>query len=629
MSNPDNWTPQQASALYNIAHWGEGYFDVNQAGHLSVRPRRKGAELDLFKLVGEIENTGLPLPVLVRFSDILHDRVDVLCEAFAGAMRDSRYAGRYTAVYPIKVNQQRAVVEEILRLGNGRVGLEAGSKPELMAVLGLAPDGGVIVCNGYKDRAYIRLALIGRQLGHRVYIVVEKLSELARVLREADDLGVAPLIGLRVRLASIAGGKWQNTGGEKSKFGLSAAQVLQAVEQLKAAGRLDILKMVHFHLGSQVANVRDIQRGMREAARYYAELRRLGAPLDCVDVGGGLGVDYEGTRSRSYCSMNYSVDEYALNIVRTLAEVCHEHDLPQPAIISESGRALTAHHAVLVTAVIDHESAPDSKPVKPVATAPAVLHELWAAYANPRDRAALECYHDAINGLNEAQSLYTHGSLDVAQRAWAEQTYYAICRRILPQLATNSRAHRELLDELREKLADKYFCNFSVFQSVPDVWAIDQIFPILPIHRLDEAPDTRISLCDLTCDSDGRIDQYVDRDGLDNTLPAHRLKAGERYLLGIFMVGAYQEILGDMHNLFGDTNAVNVELTPEGGWKLVGAEAGDRADELLRYVHLAPEELLAAYRRKLEAADLPTAQKAACLLELEAGLTGYTYLLSE
>lgn len=628
MNKPIQWTPDQAGTLYNIDHWGEGYFGVNTAGHLSVRPRRNGVEIDLFKLVGSIEQEGLALPVLVRFSDILHDRVDVLCDAFADAMRDAGYTGRYTAVYPIKVNQQRTVVEEILRLGNDRVGLEAGSKPELMAVLGLAPDGGVIVCNGYKDRAYIRLALIGRKLGHRVYIVVEKLSELELVLRDADDLGVEPLIGLRVRLASVAGGKWQNTGGEKSKFGLSAAQVLQAIEQLKAAGRLDILKMVHFHLGSQVANVRDIQRGMREAARYYAELRQLGAPLDCVDVGGGLGVDYEGTRSRSYCSMNYSVAEYALNIVRTLAEVCREYDLPQPDIISESGRALTAHHAVLVTAVIDHETAPDIAPVKPAADAPAALHELWMAYENPRARAALECYHDAINGLHEAQSLYTQGSLDVAQRAWAEQTYYAICRRIVPQLDANSRAHRELLDELREKLADKYFCNFSVFQSVPDVWAIDQIFPILPIHRLDEAPDTRISLCDLTCDSDGRIDQYVDSEGLDSTLPAHRLKAGERYLLGIFMVGAYQEILGDMHNLFGDTNAVNVELTPEGSWKLVGAEAGDRADELLRYVHLAPEELLAAYRRKLDVAKLPTAQRAVCLLELEAGLTGYTYLQS-
>jgi arginine decarboxylase len=628
MNKPDHWTPDHARDLYNIEHWGEGYFGVNAEGHLTVRPRRNGAEIDLFRLVGEVEASGLPLPVLLRFSDILHDRVDVLCDAFAGAMRDSGYTGRYTAVYPIKVNQQRSVVEEILRLGNGRVGLEAGSKPELMAVLGLAPDGGVIVCNGYKDRAYIRLALIGCKLGHRVYIVVEKPSELELVLREARELGVEPLIGLRVRLASVAGGKWQNTGGEKSKFGLSAAQVLAAIEQLRAAGRLDSLRMVHFHLGSQVANVRDIQRGMREAARYYAELRQLGAPLDCVDVGGGLGVDYEGTRSRSYCSMNYSVAEYALNIVRTLAEVCREYDLPQPDIISESGRALTAHHAVLVTAVIDHESAPDGAPARPAADAPAVLHDLWGAWENPRGRSPIECYHDAIHGLQEAQAQYTHGSLDVAQRAWAEQAYFAVCRKVLPQLDPNSRAHRELLDELREKLADKYFCNFSVFQSVPDVWAIDQIFPILPIHRLGEPPDTRISLCDLTCDSDGRIDQYVDRDGLDRTLPAHRLKAGERYLLGIFMVGAYQEILGDMHNLFGDTNAVNVELSPEGGWRLVGAEAGDRADELLRYVHLAPEDLLAAYRRKLAAAALPAAQAQACLQELEAGLTGYTYLQS-
>jgi len=384
--------------------------------------------------------------------------------------------------------------------------------------------------------------------------------------------------------------------------------------------------MVHFHLGSQVANVADIQRGMREAARYYVELRALGAELDVLDVGGGLGVDYDGTRSRSFCSINYSLREYALSIVRTLQEVCREAGQPEPNIISESGRALTAHHAVLVTQVVDHESPPATAPAPPKRDDPPILHDLHATFAAIGERPALECLHDARHFLAEAQGAYTAGALNVVQRAQVEQLYYAVCRAVAPRLDASVRAHREALDELREKLAEKYFCNFSVFQSVPDVWGIDQVFPIVPIHRLDEKPSLRATLCDLTCDSDGRIDQYVDRGGVETTLPLHPLKPGEPYLLGIFMVGAYQEILGDMHNLFGDTNAVNVVLDGEGGWKLEDPERGDRTDELLRYVHLEPEQLSAAYKRKFDAAGLPAAERKALLAELEAGLTGYTYL---
>ncbi|MGH8460919.1 MAG: biosynthetic arginine decarboxylase [Stenotrophobium sp.] len=626
------WTAADARDLYNIPHWGEGYFDVAESGpargHVLVRPfrDRSPVAIDLYELAQRLPKEGLQLPVLVRFNNILHDRVDALTGAFAEMIAELDYKGSYTAVYPIKVNQQRSVVEEIVRHGGARVGLEAGSKPEMAAVLGLAPAGSTIVCNGYKDRAYIRRALIGQKLGHKIYIVVEKPSELPLVIEESRKLGVAPMIGLRVRLASMSTSTQQNTGGEKSKFGLASPQVIEALEQMRAAGLIDAVRMVHFHLGSQVANVQDIQRGMREAARFYVELRALGAPLDVVDVGGGLGVDYEGTRSRSYCSMNYSQREYARNILRTLQEVCAEAGQPEPDVISESGRALTAHHAVLIADVIDHESTPVTQPQPPVKTDPAILHDLHDLLSELATRGPLECLHDATAGLQEAQSQYTHGRLTLTQRAYAEQTYYSVCRAIQPRLDGSIRAHREALDELRGKLAEKYFCNFSVFQSVPDAWAIDQVFPILPIHRLDEQPALRANLCDLTCDSDGRIDHYVDRGGLEPTLPVHALKAGEEYLLAFFMVGAYQEILGDMHNLFGDTNAVNVVLDDQGGWRLEGAEQGDRTDELLRYVHLAPEELAQSYRDKFATAKFSESEKTELLAELEKGLSGYTYL---
>jgi arginine decarboxylase len=624
-----DWDIQQARDTYNVAHWGGEYFAVNGKGHLEVRPRRDAAKpgIDLYELSREAQAAGLSLPLLLRFSDILHDRVDTLCNAFAHARDAAGYRGSYTAVYPIKVNQQQSVVEEILRHGGARVGLEAGSKPELMAVLALSRPDGVIVCNGYKDREYIRLALIGRRLGHRVYIVVEKLSELATVIEEARKLEVQPLLGIRVRLASIGHGKWQNTGGDKSKFGLSAAQALAAVKTLRADGMLDSLQLMHFHLGSQVANVRDIQRGVREAARYYAELRALKVDIRCVDVGGGLGIDYEGTRSRSDCSMNYSVQEYANNVIHTLWEICEQQGLPHPDVITESGRAMTAHHAVLITNVIDIEQAPVDKPLAPPGDdEPLIVHDLWQALQDLNARSVLESYHDAEHWVGEAQSMYTHGVLNLAQRARAEELYFAICAGVRALLRPETRAHRELLDELNEKLADKYFCNFSLFQSLPDVWAIDQVFPIMPLHRLDERPARRAVIEDLTCDSDGRIDHYVDREGVESTLPLHDIRRGEPYLLGVFLVGAYQEILGDMHNLFGDTDAVNVELTADGGHRLVAPQRGDTVDELLRYVHFDADELLAAYRRKLDQADLAEPLRKAYLGELEEGLAGYTYL---
>jgi arginine decarboxylase len=630
-----DWSINHARATYNIARWSNGYFDINKNGHLLVRPAGDNVStgIDLYELAHEIKRTGLSLPVLVRFSNILHHRVDQLCHAFATAMQEDDYQGHYTAVYPIKVNQHQTVVQEILRHGGDRVGLEAGSKPELMAVLALSNlDSGTIVCNGYKDREYIRLALIGKQMGHRIYIVVEKLSELELVIQEARSLDIAPLIGVRVRLASIGEGKWQNTGGEKSKFGLSASQLLRAVQRLQNAGMLDSLKLMHTHLGSQLPNIRDFQRGMRECARYYAELHRMGVKIECVDVGGGLGVDYEGTRSRSFCSINYSMPEYAKNVVHSLWETCEEHGLPYPDIITESGRAMTAHHAVLITNVIDVEHVNETSALQPASDEePLIIQDLWHGYHNlstdvQASRSPIEAYHDAIHWLADVQSMYTHGVLTMEQRARAEQLYFATCKKVQSLLQPGTRAHRDILDELNEKLADKYFCNLSIFQSLPDVWAIDQIFPIMPLHKLDQFPSRRAILQDITCDSDGRIDYYVDAEGIESSLPVHEFRSDEEYLLGIFMVGAYQEILGDMHNLFGDTDSINVELTADGGHQLSDPLRGDTVDSVLRYVRFNPADLLMAYRRKINAANISESQRQHFLKELEAGLTGYTYL---
>ncbi len=622
------WTIARARELYNIDDWGEGYVDIAPDGHLVARPRgaRDPRTVDLHALAAELKSLGLTPPVLVRFTDVLRDRVDTLCGAFARAMQEVGYRGRHTAVYPIKVNQQRRVVEAILGHGGGRVGLEAGSKPELMAVLGLAPDGSTIVCNGYKDREYVRLALLGRRLGHRVYLVVEKPSELETVLREARETGIEPLLGLRLRLASIGKGKWQNTGGERSKFGLSAEQVLAVLARLEGEGRLGALQLMHFHMGSQIANVRDIQRGLLEAGRYYAALRARGADIRVVDVGGGLGVDYEGTSCRSFCSMNYSVQEYANNVVYTLRDVCEEAGLPHPDVVTESGRAMTAHHAMLLTEVVDVTLAPGTEAPPPASEdEPRLVRELWETYQGLSHRNAVEAYHDAQQGLEETQALFTHGVIDLAQRARAEALYFAIGQRLRGLLSARSRGHRELLDELNVTLADKYICNFSLFQSMPDAWAIDQVFPIVPLHRLDERPDRRGVVHDLTCDSDGQVDLYVDGAGVEASLPLHARRPGEPYLLGVFLVGAYQEILGDVHNLFGDTHSVNVELTAD-GYRIADPRYGDAVRDVLGLVDLDADQLVAAYRRLGVAAGLERTVLESHLSELRAGLEGYTYL---
>ena len=631
MYTHNTWNIEAARRLYSIQHWGDGYFDINNAGNVAMCvPGNPAQQVDLHALAMRVHSEdGMRFPLLVRFVNVLHDRVQRLQGAFNQAIADCGQSSRYTAIYPIKVNQQRSVVQEILKGGGTQVGLEAGSKPELMAVLGSAPTGSTIICNGYKDREYLRLALIGRQMGHRIFIVIEKPSELPETLEEAAKLGIEPLLGIRTRLYTLGKGKWQNTGGEKSKFGLSAAQALHMIEYLQAAGKLDCLQLLHFHMGSQIANIQDIQRGMREASRYFAELHRLGANIRVVDVGGGLGVDYDGSRSRNECSINYSLQEYANTIVRSVQDVCEEYELPFPDFISESGRGLTAHHAVLITNVIDTDpEQPETMPElrEPDDADPMILHNLFRLYHNRKRLPPSEIYHDAAYWLDDAHGMYAHGSIDLGQRARAEEFHRAICRKLLSQPELFEALEPEIQTSLQEKLADKYFCNFSLFQSMPDAWAIEQIFPIMPLHRLQENPDRRVTMQDLTCDSDGTVSNYVESGRLETTLALHSLQKGQPYLLGIFMVGAYQEILGDLHNLFGDTDSINVELLPDGSYQLSEPERGDTIDELLRYVHFEPKDLLAQCRRKLAAAvENPERQKM-LLREIEAGLIGYTYL---
>ncbi|HPG93934.1 MAG TPA: arginine decarboxylase, partial [Dokdonella sp.] len=584
-----------------------------------------GPAVSLPAVVEAARALGSRMPLLVRFGDILNDRRARLQAAFAKVMADWDYAGGYTSIYPIKVNQQKNVAGELASAGGDGFGLEAGSKPELMAVLALARRGSVVICNGYKDREYIRLALIGRKLGLEIFIVIEKPSELRYVIEEAKSLGVEPLLGVRMRLKSLGAGKWQNSGGDKAKFGLTPRQLLTLIEQLKAAGLSHALKLLHFHMGSQMSNVRDIARGMREAVRYFVELSQLGLPIRYMDVGGGLGVDYEGTRSRSECSINYGLDQYASSVVGALAEACTEYKLPHPHVLTESGRALTAHHAVLVVNVSEIEESPRGAVPEARADEPAVLRRLREVHAEIDVRPPTELYHEAQYHLAEGQSLYALGQLSLADRAQLDDLYYAIVNAVRARLKPDERSHRQVLDELNETLVDKYFVNFSVFESAPDIWAIDQVFPIVPIRGLDREPDRRGVIADLTCDSDGRIDHYVDADGVDVSLPLHAPVHGETYLLGLFMVGAYQETLGDIHNLFGDTDAISVKLTGD-GYEISHQRRGDSTDLMLDYVGYDLSALREEYRAKIVAAGIAGDEAIALADTLEAGLTAYTYL---
>ncbi|WP_404342111.1 biosynthetic arginine decarboxylase [Pseudoalteromonas mariniglutinosa] len=621
------WGLEKARATYNVAHWSEGYFDINSQGELVAYPDGDQAKpaISLTELTQQFKKQGLTLPVLVRFTDILQNRVSTLTSAFTHARKARGYQGSYTCVYPIKVNQQRSVVTKLLAHPSGLVGLEAGSKPELMAILGVAQDPITIVCNGYKDSEFLRLACIGQAMGHKVHIVVEKLSELSTLLDEITALGIEPSIGIRIRLNSVGKGKWQNTGGEKGKFGLTASQVLAAVDTLKEHDKLHLMQLVHFHIGSQIANIRDIHRALRECARHFAELTQLGVPLNTVDVGGGLGVDYEGSGSRSACSMNYTVEEYARNVVNAFAEVCQQQQLAHPAIITESGRALTAHHAVLITDVIDVEQAQNHQnPTAPDANSGLVLEDMWQCLQRLTPRMALEIYHDAMHLFSEAHDQYVHGLVSMLEWAKIEQLYFTILHRVRASLRENARAHREVLDDLNEKLADKLFVNFSLFQSLPDVWGIQQLFPVMPIENLDKPLTQRAIIQDITCDSDGQIREYVEGTGIETSLPIPQYQPGQQYHIAMFMVGAYQEILGDLHNLFGDTDSVHVELT-EHGYQLTNAIKGDSVKDVLKFVGYDSDILSANFAAQIDRLAIDTQSKAQYLTELNAGLAGYTY----
>lgn len=624
-----DWSLDHARRTYSIPHWADGYFDVDQAGHMVVRPTGAGGPVvSLPQVVDAARAQGAKLPLLVRFPDILGQRLGKLQAAFAQAQADWDYPGGYTAVYPIKVNQHRGVAGTLASHHGEGFGLEAGSKPELMAVLALSRPGGLIVCNGYKDREYIRLALIGRTLGLQTFIVIEKPSELKLVLEEARALQVKPGLGVRMRLASLGAGKWQNSGGDKAKFGLSPRQLLDLWKSLRDTEYADCLSLLHFHMGSQISNVRDIANGMREATRYFVEMSRLGAKITHVDVGGGLGVDYEGTRSRSFCSINYGLNAYASNIVQPLANACQAHGLTPPRIVTECGRAMTAHHAVLIANVSEVEQAQEGRVPEPHDDEPASIRHLREIHAELDQRPAIELFQEAQHFHAEGLASYALGQIDLPQRARIDDLFYAIAHAVRARLSFDEKSHRPMLDELNERLVDKYFVNFSVFESIPDVWAIDQVFPIVPIERLGERPDRRGIIADMTCDSDGMVKTYVENESLDSSLPLHALRAGESYRVGFFMVGAYQEILGDIHNLFGDTDAVEVRSTAD-GHAITQQRRGDTTDVMLDYVGYSLAELRATYAARVAAAGLPPEQAQALADALEAGLTGYTYLSDE
>lgn len=626
---------RDALERYQIPAWSDGYVDINPQGQLIIYPNGRQSQADqtgvvLSDVITRLREQGMHTPVLIRFPEILEHRVRTLTNAFASAIQAHNYQGFYTPVYPIKVNQHRRVVETLAR-AHPNAGLEAGSKPELMAVLALIDSPNrTIVCNGYKDKDYIRIALSAQQLGYNVIIVIEKLSECQLTLAIAAEMGVTPQLGIRLRLASISKGKWQNSGGHRSKFGLTAANSLKCIDYCRQQKMLHCLRVLHIHLGSQVANIRDIQAGLAETARFYAEIKQLGAPIETIDVGGGLGVDYQGSHSRDDCSMNYTLEEYASKVVHAFSDICQQTQLPQPNIITESGRAMTAHHAILLVDLIDSEQPFAAENIAPPsADAPSVMTDLYQRLQQCRAHNAVETFHDAQFALSESQSLFTHGILSLQQRAFVEQLYYSLAAKIRGFLSANVKSHQIILDQLNTQLAKRLYANFSIFQSLPDIWAIRQIFPICPIEGLNQPLTQQAIIHDITCDSDGRIDHYIDGQEINNTITLPATDTDEHPVLGFFLAGAYQEILGDMHNLFGDTHTVHVvqDNRDPAGFKLIEPVAGQTVADVLAYVQFDAEHLLEIVEHKIAAASsLADEQKQDMLTLLRASLDGYTYL---
>ena len=630
---PRKWTVADSAETYGIKYWSNGYFSINDVGHVVSHPQGPEAgSIDLKELVDEVVRRGIGLPLLIRFSDILKSRVVDLHEAFKRAMTEYGFKGDYRGVYPIKVNQNRYVVEEITQFGRPyHYGLEAGSKPELLAVMGiLDDDDALIVCNGYKDEEYIETALMCSKLGRKVLIVVEKFSELELIASTAKKIGVRPRIGMRIKLASKGSGRWEGSGGDRSKFGLSTREVVEAVRFLREADMLSCFELIHFHLGSQISAIRAIKNAMREAGRYFVEIVRLGAPLKYFDAGGGLGVDYDGSQTNFASSMNYTLQEYANDLVFSLQEICDAAGVSPPTIVTESGRAVVAHHSMLIVNALgvgefDVGKAPDKLPEN----ASRVVRNLFDTWRDISSKNVREAYHDALEYREEALSLFSLGSLSLPERVVAEDVFWAICQKIL-KLVREMREVPEEFEGLERTLSDTYFCNFSMFQSLPDIWAIDQLFPIMPIHRLTEEPTRRAVLADITCDSDGKIDHFIDRRDVKNVVELHPLVSGDEYYLGVFLAGAYQEILGDLHNLFGNTNTVHVSLAPGGGYQIEQVVTGDTVTDVLKYVSYAREDLVTRVRRFAEqavrASGMSLEETRSLLRMYEEGLSGYTYL---
>ena len=627
----EHWSTADAADLFEVARWGNGYFSVGPNGHLLVHPDKDPTKsIDLKQLVDRLQVRGIDLPILLRFAEILQHRLGELHGVFATAMKDSGYRGEYCCVYPVKVNQQRQVVEEVLRFGKPyHFGLEAGSKPELLAVIALADNETPIICNGFKDAEFIETAMLAQKIGRQIIPVVERFSELHLVLEYAEKLGVRPRIGMRVKLATRGSGRWQSSGGFRSKFGLTASELIKGLDLLASRGMEDCLQLLHFHQGSQITNIRHIKAALNEASRIYTELVKRGAGLRYLDVGGGLGVDYDGSQTNFESSVNYSLQEYANDVVYHVQNACDEAGVPHPTIISESGRAIVAYHSMLIFGVLGvSEQGGMGEVQEPVADAEQPLHDLWESYQNINIRNLLESYHDAQQSLDTAMNLFASGYLPLDQRSAVENIYWAICRRIC-KLTKSLDYVPEELEGLEAALSDTYFCNFSLFQSIPDSWAIKQLFPVMPIHRLNERPSRAAVLGDVTCDSDGKIDQFIDRRDVKRTLPLHTWQS-EPYYLGAFLIGAYQEILGDLHNLFGDTNAVHVSTDERGEVVVDAVIKGDTVREVLDYVEFDSNQLVQRLRDSIEQAvregRICDSQAGRFLKFYEEGLGGYTYL---
>jgi arginine decarboxylase len=629
---PRKWTVADSAEVYGVKYWGHNYFSVAESGNMQAHPAGlDGPAIDLKELVDEVARRGIGLPLLIRFSDVLRSRIVELNETFKNAIAEYGYKGEFKGVYPIKVNQHRYVVEEIIRFGRPyHYGLEAGSKPELLAVMAMLDDeDALIVCNGYKDEEYIETALMASKLGRTVLIVVEKFSELGLIAETAKKIGVRPRIGIRVKLAAKGSGRWEASGGDRSKFGLSTREVVEAINFLRANDLLNCFELLHFHLGSQISAIRAVKNALREAGRFYVEVAKLGAPLKYFDAGGGLGVDYDGSQTNFASSMNYTTQEYANDIVFSLQEICDAAGVPHPTIVTESGRAVVAHHSMLVVDILgvgefDVGKAPD----KIARDTSRVVKNLFETYKEVSRKNVLESYHDALEYKEEALQLFNLGNLSLSERVVAEDVFWAICQRLL-KLVRDMREVPEELEGLERALSDTYFCNFSMFQSLPDIWAIDQLFPIMPIHRLGEEPTRRAVLADITCDSDGKIDHFIDRRDVKSVLELHPVN-GHDYYLGIFLIGAYQEILGDLHNLFGNTNTVHVSLAEGGGYQIEHVVTGDTVTDVLKYVSYSREDMVARVRRFAELAvranRMSLEETRSMLRMYEEGLAGYTYL---